>query len=72
MVPKFYQSSYYSPKLIVKHILNTIEFDEPSTTVANLRKILLISSKLNVDKLYIFDYKTIKYHPIASQMSFMR
>ena len=58
-----------SPKKLPKHILNTIKLDTRSTTGSNLRNILLLSKKSNVDKLDIFDFKSINYHPISKEDS---
>ena len=56
-----------SPKQMPKHILNTIKLDVRSTTGSNLRNILLLTNKSNIDKLELLDFKCVNYHPIKKE-----
>ena len=56
-----------SSKIMPQHILNTIQHDVRSTTGSNLRNILLLTPKDEVDTLEPSDYKYVNYHPIVEE-----
>ena len=54
-----------SPKLIPAQLLNKVKNDVRSTTEKNLRKLMLLTQKSNIDELLKMDYKKIDYHKIS-------
>jgi hypothetical protein len=54
-----------SSKIVPKILLNCIKSDVRSTSGRNLRKILLLTGKLNVQTLNLNDYKSVKYHQLG-------
>ena len=54
-----------SPKLIPAQLLNKVKNDVRSTTGKNLRKLMLLTQKSNIDELLKMDYKKIDYHKIS-------
>ena len=53
-----------SPKQASKHLLKTVKHDARSTSGSNLRNILLMTDKYDVDDLNPSDARLIKYHPL--------
>ena len=53
-----------SPKQATKHLLKTIKHYARSTSGSNLRNILLMTDKCDVDELIPSDCSFVKYHPI--------
>ena len=58
-----------SKKQIPKHLLSFIKHDVQSTTGSNLRNILLLTDKNNIDDLCKDDIKKLHYHQIEDQDS---
>ena len=56
-----------SPKLLPKALLKVVRNDVRSTTGSNLRNILLLTDKSNVDDLKINDVKTLIYSPVKNE-----
>ena len=56
-----------SNKRASKQLLKTIKHDCRSTTGSNLRNILLLTEKFDVDELCPSDAELIEYHPIADE-----
>ena len=56
-----------SAKGIPKRLLNFIKHDVRSTTGRNLRKILLLTEKTNVEQLDKIDASSVKYHPLREE-----
>ena len=52
------------PKKIVSNLLRLIKRDVNSTTGANLKQIMQLCNKKNIDDLLVSDADLIKYHPI--------
>ena len=53
-----------SPKKLPLMLLQSIEHDVRSTTGYNLRKIMLLLKKTNIEDISKLDYRNIKYHRI--------
>ena len=54
-------------KSILKHILESIEFDCHSTTGNNLWQIMLLVGKIDIHNLHPSDSMSIQYHPIREE-----
>ena len=57
----------WSTKILPRHILKTIQHDVRSTTGSNMRNILLLTTKAEVETLEPSDYKNFKYHSINEE-----
>ena len=53
-----------SPKGASKHLLKIVKYNARSTTGSNLRNILLLTDKHDVDDLDPSDCSFVKYHPL--------
>ena len=56
-----------SQKMVPKMLLSTIKNDARSVTGSNIRKILLLSGKLNIGEVTKRDMFSIKYHPLSRE-----
>ena len=63
----FVQQIEKSPKVLPKHLLQTIRNDTRSTTGSNLRNILLLTRKDDNNKLVPHDALEIQYEPILDE-----
>ena len=52
-----------SKKLVLRNMLAVVERDCRSTTGRNLRKIMLLLNKANIDNISKDDLKKLQYHP---------
>ena len=64
---KFIKSVKGSTKPVLKQLYNLAKDDVRTTTGANLRNILLLTNKLNVDDLEVDHVDMIKYHPVEEK-----
>ena len=62
---KFLEQIRKSPKLVPKLLLLEISNDVRSTTGSNLRKIMLETDKMDVEKIDVGDVKCIEYHQLV-------
>ena len=61
----FINQIHKSGKAIPKHVLNYIKHDVRSVTGSNLRNILLLTDKDNVDEIDKHDVRKLKYHEVT-------
>ena len=64
---KFIKSVKGSTKPVLKQLYNLAKDDVRTTTGANLRNILLLTNKINVDDLEVDHVDMIKYHPVEEK-----
>ena len=53
-----------SPKKMPKILFDTIKYDVTSTTGSNLRNIMLLVDKTDIEDIYPSDLMNIQYHPV--------
>ena len=72
----FIESIKKSSKVVLKQLLNTIKYDVRSITGSNLRKIMLLVDKPNIELLDVHDANKFQYHKIKPEdswkLSFVR
>ena len=56
-----------SNKKAAKFLLESIQFDTNSVTGSNLRNILLLTDKTDIQDLLPADLSNLKYHPIQNE-----
>ena len=56
-----------SNKKAAKFLLESIQFDTNSVTGSNLRNILLLTDKADIQDLLPADLSNLKYHPIQNE-----
>ena len=56
-----------SQKIVPKMLLSAIKYDARSVTGSNIRKILLLSGKLNIGEVTKRDLFSTKYHPLSQE-----
>ena len=52
---------------MLKLLLDTIKYDVRSVTGSNLRKIMFLVNKTNINQLNIHDAQTVQYHKIRPE-----
>jgi hypothetical protein len=63
----FIESIKKSSKVVIKLLLDTIKYDMRSVTGSNLRKIMFLVNKTNINQLNIHDAQTVQYHKIRPE-----
>ena len=63
----FIKQVHNSPKAVPKMLLSLVSKDVRSTTGSNLRKLLLLTGKCNVNDLVQKDIFEIRYHPLDTE-----
>ena len=61
---KFVAQIGKSTKIVLRSLMLTIKNDVRATTGSNLRKILLQTDKVDVDRLEVQDHASIEYHEL--------
>ena len=56
-----------SSKIALKNVFNVVRYDCQSVTGSNLRNIMLLVDKTNIDDLGVDDYNKVSYHEIPQQ-----